>query len=103
MNISKLAVASNNQHKIFEFKTILSDKFTLLTPKELGLQFEVEETETTFQGNAKLKSEYLYKISSLPSIADDSGICVSALGGKPGVYSAGYGKPKFSDRDGKEY
>ncbi|MBK8396464.1 MAG: RdgB/HAM1 family non-canonical purine NTP pyrophosphatase [Leptospiraceae bacterium] len=103
MNISKLAVASNNQHKIFEFKTILSDKFTLLTPKELGLQFEVEETETTFQGNAKLKSEYLYKISSLPSIADDSGICVSALGGKPGVYSARYGKPKFSDRDRTEY
>lgn len=103
MDLSKLALASNNQNKIFEFKKILSDKFSLITPKELGLQFEVEETETTFEGNARLKSEYLYKISSLPSIADDSGICVSALDGKPGVYSARYGKQGFNDRDRTEY
>jgi XTP/dITP diphosphohydrolase len=103
MSITKLALASNNQHKIFEFKKILSTGFTLLTPKELGLEFEVEETESTFEGNAKLKSEHLYKISGLPSIADDSGICVSALGGNPGVFSARYGKQGFNDRDRTEF
>ena len=103
MNLKKLAIASNNKNKIFEFNKILSSQFTLFTPKELGLNFEVEETEDTFEGNARLKSEHLYKISGLPSIADDSGICVSAIGGKPGVYSARYGKPEFNDRDRTEY
>ena len=103
MNPTKLALASNNQNKIFEFKKILTTGFSLLTPKELGLVFEVEETESTFEGNARLKSEHLYRISRLPSIADDSGICVNALGGKPGVYSARYGKPGFTDRDRTEF
>jgi XTP/dITP diphosphohydrolase len=103
MNPTKLALASNNQHKIFEFKKILTTGFSLLTAKELGLDFEVEETESTFEGNARLKSEHLYKISGMPSIADDSGICVSALDGRPGVYSARYGKPGFTDRDRTEF
>jgi XTP/dITP diphosphohydrolase len=103
MNPKKLALASNNPHKIFEFKKILSTGFSLLIPKELKLEFEVEETETTFEGNAKLKSEHLYKISGLPSIADDSGICVNALNGNPGVYSARFGKSGFSDRDRTEF
>lgn len=103
MNPTKLALASNNQHKIFEFKKILTSGFSLLAAKELGIDFEVEETETTFEGNAKLKSEHLFKLSGIPSIADDSGICVSALGGKPGVYSARYGKPGFTDRDRTEF
>ncbi|HMV41501.1 MAG TPA: RdgB/HAM1 family non-canonical purine NTP pyrophosphatase [Leptospiraceae bacterium] len=103
MNPTQLALASNNQHKISEFKKILSSGFSLLTPKELGIEFEVEETESTFEGNAKLKSEHLFKISGIPSIADDSGICVSALNGKPGVYSARYGKQGFTDRDRTEF
>jgi XTP/dITP diphosphohydrolase len=99
--------ASGNLHKKGELTAILNsgslaDKggFTLLLPRDAGLDFDPAETETGFHGNALLKARELYSLleKSRPSmyrpgdpiIADDSGICVDALGGRPGIYSARY-------------
>ncbi len=96
----KIAFATNSEHKLKEVKSLLSPLGLLVvSPKDLGISFSPEETESTFLGNSLIKSKELYRLSGLPSVADDSGICVEALGGKPGVYSARYGKPEFSDKD----
>lgn len=70
----------------------------VMTPDILGISFEVEETGTTFEENAALKSEALFSLTGLPCLADDSGICVSHLKGAPGVYSARYGQTNLDDR-----
>ena len=64
---------------------------------ELGLHVEVEETGNTFAENAMLKAKAVMAASGLPAIADDSGVCVDALQGAPGVYSARYGGPELDD------
>jgi XTP/dITP diphosphohydrolase len=64
---------------------------------ELGLKVEVEETGETFAENALLKARAVMEKSGLPAIADDSGLCVDALSGAPGVYSARYGGPELDD------
>ncbi|TGK06830.1 RdgB/HAM1 family non-canonical purine NTP pyrophosphatase [Leptospira semungkisensis] len=96
--MKSLVIASNNSHKVREIRAILDPLgFSLSTPKELGIDFGPEETGTTFQANALLKARDLYSISKLPSLADDSGICVDALGGEPGVYSARFGGEGLDD------
>jgi XTP/dITP diphosphohydrolase len=96
----KIALATNNPNKKREILELLSSHpITILTPKELGIDFDVEETGTTFEENARLKSAHLYSLTELPSIADDSGLCVRALGYAPGVYSARYGTAGMNDRD----
>ncbi len=96
--MKSLAIASNNSHKVREIRAILSPLgFELKTPKELGIEFGPEETGTTFQENALLKARELFSISGLASLADDSGICVEALGGEPGVYSARFGGKGLDD------
>jgi XTP/dITP diphosphohydrolase len=97
-------LATNNSHKIQEMTQILNGLgIEVITPKQIGINIEVEETGTSFEENAALKSEALFKISGKPSIADDSGICVSALGSRPGVYSARYGRPGMSDKERAEF
>ncbi len=71
----------------------------ILLPVDLNIAFSPEETDNTFLGNSFIKSKELHKLTGLPSIADDSGISVYALQHDPGVFSARYGKPEFSDRD----
>lgn len=66
------------------------DDYKIVSPKDLGIDFDVEETGETFYDNALIKASALYKLCGLPTIADDSGLCVNALGGAPGVYSARY-------------
>lgn len=88
----KILFASGNSHKRDELNKIL-EGFTLVLPKELGIEMDVEETGTTYLENALLKAEALYKVSGgLPVLSDDSGISVEALDGAPGIYSARYGK-----------
>ncbi|MBE7411284.1 MAG: RdgB/HAM1 family non-canonical purine NTP pyrophosphatase [Leptospiraceae bacterium] len=100
MNSLSIAVATNNPHKIEEIKHYFSNsKIELLTPKNLGIIFEVEENGNSFKENALIKSEKLFKATKFPSIADDSGICVDCLDGEPGIYSARYGEPNFTDKD----
>ncbi|MBP8855055.1 MAG: XTP/dITP diphosphatase [Oscillospiraceae bacterium] len=83
--------ATNNQGKLKELRRILVRMgHTVCSLQEAGLAVEVEETGETFSENAKLKADTICKLTNKPTIADDSGLEVEALGGAPGVYSARY-------------
>ena len=87
----KFVLATRNSHKATELKRILDEldlDCELLTVADFPDAPEVEETETTFEGNALLKARALAEFTGLAAIADDSGICVDALDGNPGVLSA---------------
>lgn len=86
----RLVLASNNFGKIREFKAMLSDRFDVYGMRELGIEMDVEEDGETFEENALIKAHALAEIAHCATLADDSGICVDALGGRPGVYSARY-------------
>lgn len=86
----RLVVASHNAGKVKELRALLeAHGMELISAKELDLP-EPEETGTTFFFNAELKAMSAADLSGLPAIADDSGICVEALGGEPGVYTANW-------------
>ena len=90
MKITKLVVASHNMGKINEIKSLLAPlKIEVQSAAELHLT-DIEETGKTFEENAKLKANTISLKCGLPCLADDSGLCVDALGGRPGVYSARY-------------
>ena len=97
----KLILASNNAHKLREFKQILSPLGIEIIPQsEAGCHFEVDETGTTFEENAYLKAVAVTEKTGLPAVADDSGLEVDALGGAPGIYSARYtGNHEDTDED----
>ena len=87
----KLVVATNNQHKLVEFRRILEPiGFEILSQKEAGVHVNPEENGETFAANAKIKALAVFEACGLPCVADDSGLCVDALDGRPGVYSARY-------------
>lgn len=87
----KLIIASNNKHKIKEIKEILSGKFSeILSLSEAGIDHETVEDGETFLENSLKKAREICEISGSAALADDSGLCVNALGGAPGVYSARY-------------
>lgn len=95
----KFVLASHNPGKLREMSEILSGLgVEVVSPKELGLTVDVEETGTTFAENAMLKAKAICAAAGLPAIADDSGLCVDALNGAPGVYSARYGGEELDDR-----
>ena len=98
----KVVLASKNAHKLVEIRQI-TDKFgfDLILQSELGVDIDVEETGTTFEENSFLKAEAVMKATGLPAIADDSGICVDALNGEPGIYSARYGFDDSLDDRGR--
>ena len=88
----KLVLASKNKKKLAEMNDILSHLgVEVCSEAEAGVDVEVEETGTTFEENSLLKARAVMETSGLPAIADDSGLCVDALNGAPGVYSARYG------------
>ncbi len=94
----KLIIASNNKHKIYEIKKMLGSKFSeILSLKEAGINHETVEDGETFLENARKKAREIADISGCASLADDSGICIDALGGAPGVYSA-----RFSGGDDED-
>lgn len=102
----KLILASNNKKKLLELREILSDMdVELVSQREAGCDFEVEETGTTFDENAYLKAKAVVDATGIAAVADDSGLMVEALGGEPGVYSARYspGGHDASDREKYEY
>ncbi|HPC72797.1 MAG TPA: RdgB/HAM1 family non-canonical purine NTP pyrophosphatase [Treponema sp.] len=86
----KLWLATNNEHKKRELEAIFSGH-TLVTPASAGLVFDPEETGSTFIENTLIKARALYDLVHEPVLADDSGLCIDALDGRPGVYSARYG------------
>ncbi len=87
----KICAATGNAGKLRELRRILEAQgHEVVSQKELGITIEPDETGTTFAENALIKAETICKASGLPTIADDSGLCVEALNGAPGVYSARY-------------
>lgn len=85
-------IATNNAHKVEEFRRIFSNLgLFLVTPRELGIKCEPEENGDSFEQNAVIKARAFYDVCKIPTVADDSGLCVDALGGEPGIYSARYG------------
>jgi XTP/dITP diphosphohydrolase len=85
----KIVLASGNAGKLVEMREILGDGFELVVQGDLGIA-DVDETGTTFVENAILKARNAAQRSGLPALGDDSGLCVDALGGAPGLYSARY-------------
>ena len=94
----KLVLASKNKKKLIELNAILSGLgVEVCSEAEAGVDVDVEETGTTFEENSLLKAKAVMEASGMPAIADDSGLCVDALGGAPGVYSARYGGEGLDD------
>lgn len=94
-------LASQNIHKKIELEAILGG-VRIQIPRDAGIAFDPEENGSTFLDNALIKARSLYDLTKEPAIADDSGICVDALGGRPGIYSARYGEEggaKLSDQE----
>lgn len=92
-------LATNNMKKLAEMQRILSPLgINVVTAKMLGIELpEVVEDGDTFEANAKIKAESAYKITGLPAIADDSGLCVDYLDGAPGIYSARFANIEIHD------
>ena len=101
--MKKLVLASNNAKKMKELNALLAPLgFTVIPQGELGIP-EADEPYGTFVENALAKARHAAKLSGLPALADDSGLCVRALGGAPGVYSARYaGEPKSDARNNEK-
>ena len=86
---TKIVAATTNVGKLAEMRTILSE-FEFVTAAEAGFNDEIEETGKTFSENALLKARTVCRATGLPALGDDSGLCVDALAGAPGIYSARY-------------
>ena len=96
--MTKLVLASKNAKKLVEMNEILSHLgIQVCSEAQAGVDVEVEETGTTFEENSLLKARAVMQASGMPAIADDSGLCVDALNGAPGVYSARYGGEGLDD------
>jgi XTP/dITP diphosphohydrolase len=86
----KLVFATNNRHKLEEVADKIKNKIELLTLEDIGCKEDIEETGSTFQENASIKSHYIYDKYHFNCFGDDSGLEIDALNGEPGVYSARY-------------
>jgi XTP/dITP diphosphohydrolase len=90
--MKQLLIATGNRHKLDEFRMLLAGlPVELVGLHDVGVTDEIAETGTTFEANARLKADGYCRLSGFPTLADDSGLVVDALGGAPGVYSARYG------------
>ena len=95
----KFILATHNPGKLREMAAILSQYgVEVVSPADVGITVDVEETGPTFAENAMLKAKAICAAADLPAIADDSGLCVDALNGGPGVYSARYGGEGLDDK-----
>ena len=97
----KLVFATNNAHKLREVSQVVGDKFTLITPRECGIDEDIPEEQPTLEGNALQKARYIYARTGLDCFADDTGLEVDALGGEPGVRSARYATDGHDDEANK--
>jgi XTP/dITP diphosphohydrolase len=94
----RLVIATNNPGKLREFQKLLDGcGFELVTPRQLGVNFDPEETGSTFAENATLKAVEAAQACGLPALADDSGLEVDHLGGRPGIFSARYAGGDLTD------
>ena len=96
--MKELILASNNAHKVEEIKSILDD-YKILTLKDIGYYEDIIEDGTTFEENALIKARTIAEYSGKAAIADDSGLSVALLDGRPGVYSARYSKEQTDEKN----
>ena len=96
--MKELILASNNAHKVEEIKSILDD-YKILTLKDIGYYEDIIEDGTTFEENALIKARTIAKYSGKVAIADDSGLSVALLDGRPGVYSARYSAEQTDEKN----
>ena len=89
--MKKILIGTHNKGKFKEISYLLPKKVKKISPIKLNIS-SPEETGKTFAANSKLKAMYFSKFSKLPVISDDSGLCIKALGGKPGIHSARWAK-----------
>lgn len=92
----RILLASSNDHKKSEFSRLLPE-FDIVTPKDLNIAFNPNESGSSFIENAIIKAKDLYDKVHLPVLSDDSGLCIDSLGGKPGVHTARFGDDEFPD------
>jgi XTP/dITP diphosphohydrolase len=92
----KLIFATNNQHKIDEIKSVIGNKFELLTLKEAGIDIDIPEPHDTLEANASEKSKTIYTLTGINCFSEDTGLEVNALNGEPGVKSARYAENERS-------
>jgi XTP/dITP diphosphohydrolase len=97
----KIVVATNNANKLREIAQIFPE-YEVLSQAQVGFHAEVEETGTTFAENALIKARAACEALGMPVLADDSGLCVDALGGAPGVYSARYSGEHGNDQSNRD-
>jgi XTP/dITP diphosphohydrolase len=90
MNMKELIFVTNNKHKLQEIKAIIGNEFRILSLADIGCSDEIEENAETIEGNASLKAQYIWFKFGKDCFADDTGLEIDALGGKPGVKSARY-------------
>src|SRR5579859_6864987 len=96
----RLLVATTSAGKLREWQALLGDlPLELLSLRDVGIDFDVEETGATFAENALLKAEAYGRASQLLTLAEDSGLCVTALGGAPGVHSARWEGPDYTHKN----
>jgi XTP/dITP diphosphohydrolase len=96
--LPRIAVATSNAHKLKELRELLQGICEPVGMRKLGFSDDIIEDGESFEANAKIKAETVMRFSGLPTLADDSGIAVAALGGAPGVHSARYAGPDCDDR-----
>lgn len=97
MEKREICLATNNAHKIEELQSVLGNDFVVKTLKDIGCFEDIEETGSTFLENSLIKASYVFDKYGIDVLADDSGLEVEALDGRPGVYSARYaGEPSDS-------
>lgn len=95
----KLVFATNNAHKLREIRQILGERVEIMSLADINCDADIPETADTLEGNASLKSHYIYEHYGLNCFADDTGLEVEALGGAPGVHSARYAYPDRNDSE----
>ena len=100
--MKKIVVATNNKGKLKEIKEILAE-YELLSLEEVGIKINVKEDENTFRGNALKKAKEVFKITNMPCLADDSGLCINVFNNWPGVETARFLGEKASQEDRNKY
>ena len=102
MENKKIVVATNNKGKLIEIKKILND-YENLSLNDLGLKIDVNEDGNSFKENAIKKAKEVFKVTNIPCISDDSGLCIDVLDGWPGIKTARFLGDEASDKDRNDY
>ena len=102
MENKKIVVATNNKGKLIEIKKILSE-YEILSLNDLGVKIDVNEDGNSFKENAIKKAKEVFKVTNIPCISDDSGLCIDVLDGWPGIKTARFLGDEASDKDRNDY